>query len=187
MKKIISLLLVLVLSLSLFACKSDDATAEPAPAAETKEAGETASGPAETDYLKIDTLEVQLIPSRDAEVLDAQRAPLQEALSEKLGMPVNVTIATQYTALIEAMKSEKVHVGFLAPASYALAADQGAAEVIVVSTRYDVDDEGNRLTDQPLVTSYRAQLLAGKDSGISQATIVLNLYSVYELDEPVLE
>ena len=89
-------------------------------------------------------------------------------LEEQLDMPVNVTVATDYVGLIEAMKSKQVHVGFLAPASYVLAADQGAAEVVVVSTRYDVDDEGNQLDDQPLVTSYRAQLLTGKDSGITK-------------------
>lgn len=167
MKKLITLLFVLLLAISVVACTP--ATDDPAPTDETPEETPAAEEPApaeETPTTEIETLEVQLIPSRDAAVLDAQRGPLQTMLEEKLGMPVNVTVATDYTGLIEAMKSEKVHVGFLAPASYVLAADQGAAEVVVVSTRYDVDDEGNRLEDQPLVTSYRAQLLAGKDSGI---------------------
>ena len=28
---------------------------------------------------------------------------------------------------------------------------------------------------------------SGKEAGVSEVTMVLNLYSVYELDEPVLE
>lgn len=162
MKKIITLLLILLLAFTVVACAQDTPAAEE-PAEETPAEEEPAA-----EYEEIDSLEVQLIPSRDAAVLDAQRGPLQAMLEEQLDMPVNVTVATDYVGLIEAMKSKQVHVGFLAPASYVLAADQGAAEVVVVSTRYDVDDEGNQLDDQPLVTSYQAQLLTGKDSGITK-------------------
>lgn len=162
MKKIITLLLILLLAFTVVACAQDTPAVEE-PAEETPAEEEPAA-----EYEEIDSLEVQLIPSRDAAVLDAQRGPLQAMLEEQLDMPVNVTVATDYVGLIEAMKSKQVHVGFLAPASYVLAADQGAAEVVVVSTRYDVDDEGNQLDDQPLVTSYRAQLLTGKDSGITK-------------------
>ncbi|HHT20407.1 MAG TPA: phosphate/phosphite/phosphonate ABC transporter substrate-binding protein [Tissierellia bacterium] len=166
MKKLITLLFVLLLAISVVAC-STPATDDPAPADDPTTEDEAPAEEPAPETVEIETLEVQLIPSRDAAVLDAQRGPLQTMLEEKLDMPVNVTVATDYTGLIEAMKSEKVHVGFLAPASYVLAADQGAAEVVVVSTRYDIDDEGQRLEDEPLVTSYRSQLLAGKDSGIT--------------------
>lgn len=167
MKKIITLLLILLLAFTVVACAQDTPAAEE-PAEETPAEEEPAEEEPAAEFEEIDTLEVQLIPSRDAAVLDAQRGPLQAMLEEQLDMPVNVTVATDYVGLIEAMKSKQVHVGFLAPASYVLAADQGAAEVVVVSTRYDVDDEGNQLDDQPLVTSYRAQLLTGKDSGITK-------------------
>lgn len=167
MKKIITLLLILLLAFTVVACAQDTPAAEE-PAEETPAEEEPAEEEPAAEYEEIDSLEVQLIPSRDAAVLDAQRGPLQAMLEEQLDMPVNVTVATDYVGLIEAMKSKQVHVGFLAPASYVLAADQGAAEVVVVSTRYDVDDEGNQLDDQPLVTSYRAQLLTGKDSGITK-------------------
>lgn len=167
MKKIITLLLILLLAFTVVACAQDTPAAEE-PAEETPAEEEPAEEEPAAEFEEIDSLEVQLIPSRDAAVLDAQRGPLQAMLEEQLDMPVNVTVATDYVGLIEAMKSKQVHVGFLAPASYVLAADQGAAEVVVVSTRYDVDDEGNQLDDQPLVTSYRAQLLTGKDSGITK-------------------
>lgn len=165
MKKTIVFLLILLLSLTLVACTTP--TEEPAPPVEETPADDPVveEPVAEVEF---DPLEVQLIPSRDAAVLDAQRAPLEKLLEDELGIDVNVTIATDYTGLIEAMKSKQVQVGFLAPASYVLAADQGAAEVVLVSTRFDVDDEGKQLKDDPLVTSYRAQLVTGKDSGITK-------------------
>ena len=117
------------------------------------------------DYVNPEVLEVQLIPSRDTAVLDAQRGPLEELLEAELGMEVNVTVATDYNGLIEAMASNQVHVGLLAPASYVLAADEGAAEVILKALRYDVDDNGNQLTT--LVDGYKSQLVVASDSGIT--------------------
>lgn len=117
------------------------------------------------DYVLPDVLEVQLIPSRDTAVLDAQRGPLEALLEAELGMEVNVTVATDYNGLIEAMASNQVHVGLLAPASYVLAADEGSAEVILKALRYDVADDGSPLTT--LVDGYKSQLIVGKDSGIT--------------------
>jgi len=111
-------------------------------------------------------LEVQLIPSRDAAYLDAQRLPLQNLLKDELGMEVRVTVATDYNALIEGMASEQIHVGLLATTAYVLAADEGAAEAILKSLRYDVDDNGELLMDAPMVSGYKSQLIAAKDSGI---------------------
>ncbi|XFA98922.1 phosphate/phosphite/phosphonate ABC transporter substrate-binding protein [Candidatus Izemoplasma sp. B36] len=141
MKKILSALLVLVLALALFGCNQDVVNPE--------------------------VLEVQLIPSRDASVLEAQRGPLELLLEAELDMEVNVTIATDYNALIEGMKAEQIHVGLLATASYVLAHDEGAANVILKSLRYDVDDDGNLLTDEPLVSGYKSQLVVAADSGIT--------------------
>lgn len=124
-----------------------------------------AKGSSETD-VNPEVLEVQLIPSRDATYLDAQRLPLQELLSEAMGMKVNVTVATDYNALIEGMASEQIHVGLLATTAYVLAADEGAAEAILKSLRYDVDDNGMLMKDKPMVSGYKSQLIAHKDSGI---------------------
>jgi phosphonate transport system substrate-binding protein len=128
--------------------------------------GAVFAGGGSEDVVNPDVLEVQLIPSRDAEYLDAQRLPLQNLLEAQLGMDVNVTVATDYNALIEAMASEQVHVGLLATTAYVLAADEGAAEAILKSLRYDVDDNGELLTDAPLVSGYRSQLIVAADSGI---------------------
>lgn len=113
-----------------------------------------------------EVLQVQLIPSRDSAYLDAQRLPMQQLLEAELGRKVNVTVATDYNALIEGMASEQIHVGLLATTAYVMAADEGAAEAVLKSLRYDVDDNGKLLKDKPLVSGYKAQLVANSSSGI---------------------
>jgi len=113
-----------------------------------------------------EVLQVQLIPSRDAAYLDAQRMPLQQMLEAQLKRKVNVTVATDYNALIEGMAAGQIHVGLLSSFAYVQAADEGVAEVLLKSLRYDVDDNGKLLKDKPLVSGYKAQLVAGADSGI---------------------
>ncbi|MBN2851523.1 MAG: phosphate/phosphite/phosphonate ABC transporter substrate-binding protein [Clostridia bacterium] len=143
MKKLITIVLVLTFLASIF------------------------TGCASSGSINPEVLEVQLIPSKDAAKLDASRKPLQDLLEAELGMKVNVTVATDYNALIEAMASEQVHVGLLATTAYVLAADEGAAEAVLKSLRYDVDDNGNLLKDQPMVSGYKSQLIANKNSGIT--------------------
>jgi len=167
MKKLLSIVFVLILAATLFvgcADKEEASTPEVSEVAEATEAPAETEAPVEPEY---DVLEVQLIPSRDASVLDAQRKPLQDLLEAELDMPVNVTVATDYNALIEAMASEQVQVGLLATTAYVLAADEGAAEAILKSLRYDVDDNGGKLYDEPLVSGYKSQLVVAKDSGIT--------------------
>jgi len=113
-----------------------------------------------------EVLQVQLIPSRDMAYLDAQRMPMQRLLEAELGRRVNVTVATDYNALIEGMAAEQIHVGLLATTAYVMAADEGAAEAILKSLRYDVDDKGVLLKDKPLVSGYKAQLVANPAAGI---------------------
>lgn len=124
-------------------------------------------GCTKTEYVTPELLMVQLIPSKDAAVLSAQRKPLEDLLEAELNMPIQVTVATDYNALIEAMASELVHVGLLATTAYVLAADEGHAKVILKSLRYDVANDGTQLVDQPLVDGYKSQLIVGKDSGIT--------------------
>ena len=143
MKKVIAIVLVLVFALAMFTgCKTDDS-------------------------VNPKVLKVQLNPAGDLATMEAQRKPLQDLLSEKLGMDVEVTIATNYNALVEAMSSAQIHVGMLATTQYVIAADEGHAEAILKSLRYDVNDDGSNMTDKPLVGGYYSQLLVHKDSGIT--------------------
>ncbi len=158
MKKALGFALAMVMAFSLAAC------ATPAPSTAASKAASKAASTAPATTGK--ALKVQLIPSKDATKLDASRKPLQELLEKQLNMPVEVTVSTDYNALIEAMASKKVDVGLLATTAYVLAKEKGAAEVILKSLRYDVDDAGKELKDKPLVDNYKSQLVASAKSGI---------------------
>lgn len=74
-----------------------------------------------------------LIPSEDAEKLIKDSGPFIAALEEKLGMKVKPFVAMDYSAVIEALKSDKLEIAFLGPASYVLAKDKVGAPVEAVA------------------------------------------------------
>ena len=52
------------------------------------------------------------MPSQAAETLEAKAKPLEKLLSDKLGIPVTVSVSTDYNTIVEAMASKQVDVGF---------------------------------------------------------------------------
>lgn len=59
--------------------------------------------------------------------------------------------------------------------------------ISIADTNFGYDPETGKLATGAETMKSAHGEKEGQDEGISQATIVLNLYSVYELDEPVLE
>ena len=86
-------------------------------------------------------------------------------LSKRLGIPVKVSMSTDYNTVVEAMKSKKVDVGFLPPDGYVLAHKQGAANLLLQAERYGVKQPNGQATKN-LVKSYRAEILVKKGSKI---------------------
>lgn len=111
------------------------------------------------------SLNVQFVPSQAATELESRAKPLEKMLSDRLGIPVHVSMSTDYNTVVEAMKSKKVDVGFLPPSGYVLAHEQGAADVLLQAQRYGVKQPGGRPTED-LVNFYRAEILVKKGSGI---------------------
>ena len=112
----------------------------------------------------LDELTVQFVPSQNADTLEAKAKPLEELLSEELGIDITVSVSTDYNTIVEAMKSEQVDVGFLPPTAYVLAHDQGAADVILQAQRYGVNDDGS--PTEELVDSYKSMFIVRADSDI---------------------
>lgn len=110
-------------------------------------------------------LNVQFVPSQNADTLEAKAKPLEELLSEELDIPVNVSVSTDYNTIVEAMSSKQVDVGFLPPTAYVLAKEKGAAEVILQAQRYGVNDEDGTPTEE-LVDYYKSMFIVKKDSDI---------------------
>ncbi|NMB32155.1 MAG: PhnD/SsuA/transferrin family substrate-binding protein, partial [Lactobacillus sp.] len=88
------------------------------------------------------SLTIQFVPSQAATKLQARAKPLEKMLSKRLGIPVHVSMSTDYNTVVEAMKSKKVDVGFLPPDGYVLAHKQGAADLLLQAERYGVQQPG---------------------------------------------
>ena len=111
------------------------------------------------------SLTVGFIPSQNAQILNAKVKPLQQLLSDVLEVPVKVHIATNYNTMIEGLKSKKIDIAFISPVSYTLAHDAHAADVLLKSKGYLVDNKGNQT--HHLVDYYRSQIVVRKDSNIN--------------------
>ncbi|SFT05610.1 phosphate/phosphite/phosphonate ABC transporter substrate-binding protein [Marininema halotolerans] len=112
-------------------------------------------------------LKVQFVPSQAADTLEAKAKPLEKLLKKELGIPVKVSVSTDYNTIIEAMASKQVDVGFLPPSAYVMAHDQKkAANVLLQSQRFGVNPKNGQPTDK-LVDSYEAYIITKKDSKIN--------------------
>ncbi|MNZ65612.1 Phosphate-import protein PhnD precursor [compost metagenome] len=154
-------------------CSSNNATKttnEPAKTNSSQNQTDTqnseANNSASTGYVP-ETLTVQFVPSQNADTLEAKAKPLEKLLSDRLGIPVKVSVSTDYNVIIEAMASKKVDVGFLPPTAYVLAKQKGAAEVILQAQRFGVEDATGAPTDE-LVDFYKAMIIVKKDSDIQK-------------------
>ena len=115
---------------------------------------------------EITTLEVQFVPT-NVETADGTSKEFETYLENLLGMDVNVTIATSYNTIVEAMKSGKTHVGIMPPATYVIARESNSAISILSSTLVDYDQE----TEQPIagssVGTFKAEIVMKKDAPIN--------------------
>ncbi|WP_127491947.1 phosphate/phosphite/phosphonate ABC transporter substrate-binding protein [Paenibacillus glycanilyticus] len=140
------------------ASPSNEASTEPS-ATQSPEASKAPEGYVPTE------LTVQFVPSQNADTLEAKAKPLEKLLGDKLGIPVKVSVSTDYNTIIEAMASKKVDVGFLPPTAYVLAKEKGAAEVMLQAQRFGVDDATGAPTTE-LVDNYKSMIIVKKDSPI---------------------
>jgi phosphonate transport system substrate-binding protein len=74
-----------------------------------------------------------LIPSEDADKLIADSRPFIDALEKSIGMKIKPFVAIDYSAVIEAIKSDKLEIAFLGPNAYVLAKDKVKAQIEAVS------------------------------------------------------
>lgn len=154
-------LVVLVLSVVIFAAACGNSSSLD----NNKKSSDSGSdsGSSSGDY-KPKELSVQFVPSQNADKLEAKAKPLEKLLSDKLGIPVKVSVSTNYNTIVEAMKSKKVDVGFLPPTAYTLAHDQKAADLLLQAQRYGVNKDGS--SNKKLVDDYKSEILVKKNSGI---------------------
>ncbi|MEO0218361.1 MAG: phosphate/phosphite/phosphonate ABC transporter substrate-binding protein [candidate division WOR-3 bacterium] len=84
---------------------------------------------------KEEVLVLGFTPSAETEKIATTTKPLVDILSKKLGIKVKSYLATDYTALIEALGSNKIDIAFLPPFGYVLAHQKYNVEVLVKAVR----------------------------------------------------
>jgi phosphonate transport system substrate-binding protein len=94
------------------------------------------------------------VPSADSTKVLASGEPLARLLTEATNLNFKVSVPTSYTTVIEAMGSNQVDVGWLAPFAYVLAHDKNGSQVLLASVR-----QGSK--------TYRSQIIVRADSGIN--------------------
>lgn len=83
-----------------------------------------------------DQLVLGMVPSREAEAIVDSLEPLAEMLSERLLIPVDTFISTNYVGLVEAMGNERVDIGFFGPSAMVQAMDRYGAVPVTASVRF---------------------------------------------------
>lgn len=139
--KLVLLIAVVVLAMTLLAGCGQ---------AKKEQPGGTSGGASQ----ELKVLRLGLIPAEDQEEMLKRFGPTIAYLEKKLGVKVEHFVATDYTGIIEAMRSGKIDVAFFGPFSYILAADKANAESFAVGVR----KSGK--------STYQSIILTHKDSGI---------------------
>ncbi|GFP08845.1 phosphate/phosphite/phosphonate ABC transporter substrate-binding protein [Lactobacillus helveticus] len=110
-------------------------------------------------------LNVEFVPSTQANKMEAKAKPLGTLLQKQLHIPVHVTVSTDFSGLVEAMSSKKVDVGFMPPYSYMLAHKRGIADVLLQAERYGYDEPSGKMNHK-LMHKYRGMIVVKKGSKI---------------------
>ncbi len=102
-----------------------------------------------------DRLIIGMVPSREADVIVDSLEPFADLLAEKLLIPVEAVVSTNYVGLVEAIGTGRVDIGLFGPAALVQAMDLYGAEVILASVR-----RGSN--------TYLSQFTVRCDSGITE-------------------
>lgn len=164
MKKLFALLATVLMMFSLVACGQK--TDEP-----------TTTGTTDGETVKLDGLELQFVPSKDADVIIAGTEGLPELLSAALleegyevaADTINITVGTNYDATGEGLAAGTIDLGWLPGGTYALYSDE--VDVVLTATRAGLSNDSENpadwngvdnktLKNGPQVTFYRSLIYA---------------------------
>ncbi len=101
-----------------------------------------------------EVLTMGFVPMRDGEQLIESLEPLEDMISEEMGITVEAFTATNYVGVVEGLGSGQVDFGFIPPFAYVLANAESEARVSL--TVLNASGE----------SSYRSQFLVREDSDI---------------------
>lgn len=122
------------------------------------------------DDAEKEKLVVQFVPTNNDGSMEAKAKPFAEYLSKKLDREVEVTLATDYSTIVEAMASGQVDIGIMPPAAYVQARDMDAAEAILTSQLGDYDQETGLPIEGSLTNTFKGEILVRADSDLNELT-----------------
>ena len=100
------------------------------------------------------TLIIGAFVGEGPEEFEGRYTGVEKYLQKKLGMKVEVILTTDYTSLIEALRSKKIHIAYMSPFSYVLSYHRGDFKPIIT-----IGDNGQPYT-------YRSVIVTNKNSGL---------------------
>lgn len=126
----------------------------------------TGTGKKDAKSTEKEKLVVQFVPTNNDGSMEAKTKPFAEYLSKALDREVSVTLATDYSTIVEAMASGQVDIGVMPPAAYVQARDMDAAEAILTSQIGDMDLETGLPIEDKLTNTFKGEILVKADSDI---------------------
>jgi phosphonate transport system substrate-binding protein len=111
-----------------------------------------------------DPFRIGLFAGDDANAAIQNAQPLKQLFEEKLGVQVEITTGTSYSAVIEAMRAGRVDAMEVGPFAYVLAVQEAQAEAIAVSMNTPDDKP---VYDPAMAPAYYSVFFTKKGSGIT--------------------
>ncbi|RFB18133.1 phosphate/phosphite/phosphonate ABC transporter substrate-binding protein [Bacillus sp. HNG] len=145
MKKLLALLMAIGMVFVIAACGSDD---------KDNAGDDNAKGGDEGKTEEVTELTMGFIPSQEADTIADNVKPLEEYLTEQLGVPVKAEVMIDFVGLVEGMRTGKVDIGFTNPFGYVQAKERANVDVLVKAIRHGSD-------------TYKAQYVAAADSKLT--------------------
>jgi phosphonate transport system substrate-binding protein len=96
-------------------------------------------------HARAEELILALTPSRDPTLLQAAGGELAAFLSGAIGVKVKAVVASDYTGVVEGLRSKNVDLAFIHSVGYVLAAREANARIIVKSLRDGLPDYASRI------------------------------------------
>ncbi len=130
------------LAFALAGCSSSDGTGS--------ESSPDATGTAAAAAELPESLTLALVPSDDVEQITTDGEALAAALSDELGIDVEVFVPDSYNAVVVALQTGQADIGFLGPIAMWQAQQEAGAEIVLQAVRYGASDYvGQWFTNDP--------------------------------------
>jgi phosphonate transport system substrate-binding protein len=152
--------LLLIFTMLAAACVVPVAPAAQAPAADAAPAAATAEDRADWPEKFV----MGFFAEDDAEKTLKDNEPFRVYLEAKLGMPVELLTGTSYTAVIEAMRADRVDAMLVGPFAYVLAVQEAQAEALGVAMGFE---QASGVYDASVPAHYYSVIFTKKGSGIT--------------------